>query len=189
MHSVCLLGGFSWALMVAKACMVFPGLSAADTLEQFYGLFAHWPFPEPVMLIPLDQIPKSNANAGIKAWTVQAARHHKLPVLSPTHPPENTARNVTASTRRVLQHEFKAAAESLYLIRCAAQPSDLATTLLAPTNLLAVYAKFLVIEMHADTADNLAVWAGYVFSRTPSLIELLEGLGLHVHPCGRKLPS
>ena len=42
------LGGFSWAVMVAKTCIDYPGETPSRTLYNFFVMFSDWQWPEPV---------------------------------------------------------------------------------------------------------------------------------------------
>jgi hypothetical protein len=44
------LGGFSWAVLVAKVCVEYHDLDAAQIILKFFQYFATWPWPNPVTL-------------------------------------------------------------------------------------------------------------------------------------------
>ena len=53
------LGGFSWAVLVAKACVDMHqnqpngGYDATAVIHHFFHLFAHWQWPRPVTLVEI----------------------------------------------------------------------------------------------------------------------------------------
>ena len=49
------LGGFSWAVLVAKVCMECPDLSAPELIQKFFHLFKSWTWPDPVSLTDIQQ--------------------------------------------------------------------------------------------------------------------------------------
>ena len=111
-HALGYLGGVSWAVLVAWACMRAPREAARTdegVLAYFFETFSAWPWPKPVTLTPET------------ARYVPGPRRDLLPVVAPTLPARNTARNVSRSTRRILSEELT---RGLALVRAArAHPS------------------------------------------------------------------
>ena len=53
------LGGFSWAVLVAKACVEVAThqpmpYDATHVIRSFFHIFAKWPWPKPVTLVDID---------------------------------------------------------------------------------------------------------------------------------------
>ena len=178
--TVCLLGGLSWAIMVGRVCMdVGAGATPEEVLRAFFATYAAWDYPEPILLIPLDHIPTHSANAGIHPWTKAKAKYHRMPVLSPCYPPENTARNVTLSTLFTLKSEFS---------RGAGIMGDIAAgratwrDLFARFDFFSAYPGYIHFEMFGSSPAELSDWSGWVMSRIPALASKLEKLGLFIAP-------
>jgi poly(A) polymerase len=69
------LGGFSWAVLVAKACIDMHqskpsgGYDATHVIQSFFHLFSKWPWPQPVTLVDIE--PKNK-------WLQQQLEHLAL---------------------------------------------------------------------------------------------------------------
>ena len=50
------LGGFSWAVLVARVCIDHPDLSAPELVQRFFHVFKDWSWPAPVSLTNYQQV-------------------------------------------------------------------------------------------------------------------------------------
>ena len=76
------LGGFSWAVLVAKACIDMQqthrngSYDATHVIKRFFHLFGGWKWPEPVTLLEIDpknkyhqaQMDHFATHAGLPSW-------------------------------------------------------------------------------------------------------------------------
>lgn len=61
-NSLGYLGGFSWAVLVAKACMEYPDVrEGSELVMKFFELFANWKWPQPVILNDYEKTDKEMA--------------------------------------------------------------------------------------------------------------------------------
>jgi poly(A) polymerase len=124
------LGGFSWAVLVAKACVTYPEVaSVAQLLHHFFELFAKWKWPAPVVLTTLDSGgPQQQSSFVLQSWNPErnhSERHQVrldrsalrcasnkvlsvifcqvMPIITPTFPHLNSTFNVSLSTQRLVQ--------------------------------------------------------------------------------------
>ena len=54
------IGGFSWAVLVAKACVANPRSTAVEVLQKFFRMFGEWEWPKPVTLVDLPNVSQAN---------------------------------------------------------------------------------------------------------------------------------
>jgi hypothetical protein len=99
-NAIGFIGGFTWSLLLAEALLnEFPvrGVQQADAEEALVRAtckrFSTWAWPEPVTL--------TRAGAG------RSSAGDLMPILCPAEPFANSARNVTMSTRAILQSELR----------------------------------------------------------------------------------
>ncbi len=151
-HALGYLGGLSWSVMVAWACTRAPrdaARSDAGVLAYFFETFAAWPWPKPVTL------------------TAQTMRYvlgdqrDLLPVVAPTPPLRNTARNVSRSTRQVLGDELIRARS---LVRQALAEPSMATweALFEPADFAREFPMRLKLSVGAPSSEAREAAAGWV---------------------------
>lgn len=71
----------------------------------FYLLFNSRPWPQPVLLKPIEEGPLQ-----VRVWNpklYQADKAHKMPIITPAYPSMCATHNVTDSTKAVMLSEFK----------------------------------------------------------------------------------
>lgn len=136
------LGGYSWTILAAWACLRYspthPKAELIDLLSYFFKEFATYDWSEPISITIIDQ--------------ASSYKRHpykdKMPILTTIKPYYNSATTVTASTLQTMQSEIKRAAQISDAIQ--QEQSDWAT-LLAPAN----PAKIAKIE--AQTSHQLTL--------------------------------
>ena len=92
------LGGFSWAILVAKTCTEYPdpNVTPAQMVHNFFKLFSTWEWPHPVLLNPND---------------VYKACHYKeeaMPIITPVSHINSTF-NVTSSYCHLITRKMEEA--------------------------------------------------------------------------------
>ncbi|QQP49592.1 Poly(A) polymerase gamma, partial [Caligus rogercresseyi] len=100
------LGGFSWAVLVAKTCIMHPEVMEPERM---------WNWPEPVMLCPLEDDVENPSDYSMQSWNPKknpAERFHVtrvMPIITPTYPHLNSTFNVTQSTLKLIQDKMSTA--------------------------------------------------------------------------------
>ncbi|CAB4069449.1 PAP [Lepeophtheirus salmonis] len=104
------LGGFSWAVLVAKTCIMHPEIQETEQMVyKFFQVFSRWNWPEPVMLRPLEDEFENPSEYSMQSWNPKknpAERFHVMPVITPTYPHLNSTFNVTQSTLKLIQDKM-----------------------------------------------------------------------------------
>lgn len=101
------LGGVSWAMLVARACQLYPNASASTIVHKFFLVFSSWEWPAPVLL---KQMEVSKLNLNFQVWDPRINfqdRFHLMPIITPAYPQQNSTYNVTVSSRTIMQEAFK----------------------------------------------------------------------------------
>ncbi|QRN99832.1 DUF504 domain-containing protein [Archangium violaceum] len=163
-HALGYLGGLSWAVLVAWACTRAPreaSRSDSGLLAHFFETFASWPWPRPVTLTP------------------ETARYQLgnlrdiMPVVAPTLPPRNSARNVSRSTLRVLGDELARARD---VVRRARTADSMAAwdALFEPADLDGEMPIRLVVSVEAPSSEAREAAAGWVLGHLTALVYRME---------------
>ncbi len=96
------LGGISWAILAAWTCQRAGALDPQPLLERFFAEMSTWDWDTPLGLTDDAALFKPRA------------RKDRISILTATAPSQNTARNITRSTRRLLRREFERAWDRLH---------------------------------------------------------------------------
>ncbi|WNG45091.1 endonuclease [Archangium minus] len=172
-HALGYLGGLSWAVMVAWVCTRAPReASSSDSglLAHFFETFASWPWPKPVTLTS-ETVHYQLGN-----------RRDLLPVVAPTLPLRNTARNVSRSTLQVLRDELARARD---VVRRARVEGSVAAwdALFEPADLEREMPVRLVVSVGAPSPEEREVASGWVLGHLTALVYRMEAdRGLFVRP-------
>jgi poly(A) polymerase len=155
------LGGFSWAVLVAHACVHAPEAAREDPsalLEHFFSTYARWKWPEPVALTEMARLHRPE-------------RRDLMPVLTLLPPVANSARNVSRSTLALLRDEWTRGEALTKRARSGAGSWE---ALFEPLDPLAQGEHFLLIGMRARTEDDLAACMGWLDSFVVGLVVALD---------------
>lgn len=162
-----LLGGFTWAILVAVAAREAPEtLDAWGLVRRFFTMFAAWPAGQPVI---------SGASPPVSP-PVSPSRS-PWPIYTPTAPAFNSARGLMASTHALVRRELARAAE---LVNAAVdEASGLASLCTA-----AAVEDPLVLELGviAESPADLAEAKGVIDGRALGLLRALESAGAQPWP-------
>lgn len=102
------LDGVSLTVLVARTCQLYPNAAAATLVQKFFLVFSKWEWPEPVLLLnPPPIIPVVGFPSPWDPRFNVEDRFHLMPILTPAHPQQNSARNVMSSTQTIMQEEFQ----------------------------------------------------------------------------------
>lgn len=172
-HALGYLGGLSWAVMVAWACTRAPREamgSEGGLLAHFFETFAAWSWPKPVTLTSeTAHYPLGN-------------KRDVMPVVAPTLPMRNSARNVSRSTLRVLREELARARE---VVRRARAEGSVAAweALFEPADLERELPVRLVISVEAPSSEAREMASGWVLGHLTALVYRMEAdRGLFARP-------
>lgn len=187
-NSLGYFGGVSWAMLVARTCQLYPNAVAATLVHKFFLVFSRWKWPQPVLLKQPD-----NVNLGFTVWDPRINtqdRYHLMPIITPAYPQQNSTFNVSSSTSKVIQNEFKEGMEITDEIMLGNAGWD---KLFQTPNFFLKYRHFIVLLVSSATADDHLEWCGLIESKIRILIGNLERnqhINLaHVNPkCFEKPP-
>ncbi|KAF7648957.1 hypothetical protein LDENG_00149370, partial [Lucifuga dentata] len=175
------LGGVSWAILLARVCQLYPNATASILVCKFFKFYSMWTWPYPVLLkqaLDLD--------FGFPVWDPRihvSDRFHLMPVITPAYPSQNSAYNVTASTRAVMVEEInRGHAIAQEIQQDKADWSKLFET----PNFFKKYKHYIVLMASAPTEQGGAEWFRLVESKIRHLVGNLENrpdISLaHIHP-------
>ncbi|TBT98915.1 poly(A) polymerase gamma [Hamiltosporidium tvaerminnensis] len=101
------MGGVSYAICVAKICLLYPNGNAFYLLKKFFKIFSEWKWPVPVIIREYEE-----CGLNLKVWDPKSCpgdRFHKMPVITPAYPYMCSTHNVSSSTLGVIVEEMKKA--------------------------------------------------------------------------------
>ena len=169
------LGGVSWAILVARTCQLYPNASASTIVHKFFRVFTQWEWPKPIML----KIFEENI-LKMAVWDARLNEQdamHKMPIITPAYPEQNTTFNVRKSTLSVMQEEFERAQKICMLISLNKTEWDV---LFEPVNFFSKYKHYIIVQVEADTEQDLLEWQGLLESLIRFLIEKLEAIRKYI---------
>lgn len=175
-------------MLVARTCQLYPNAAAATLVHKFFLVFSRWKWPQPVLLKQPDQ-----QNLGFAVWDPRINiqdRYHLMPIITPAYPQQNSTFNVSSSTSKVIQNEFKEGMEITDEIMLGHAGWD---KLFQVPNFFLKYRHFIVLLVSSSTADDHLEWCGLIESKIRILIGNLERnqhINLaHVNPKCYEKPS
>ncbi|KAG0368952.1 polynucleotide adenylyltransferase [Gamsiella multidivaricata] len=163
------LGGVAWAMLVARVCQLYPNACAATIISRFFSILHQWPWPQPVLLKPIEEGPLQ-----VRVWNPKlypADKAHKMPIITPAYPSMCSTHNVTDSTKSVMLSEFKEAAELVNRIIVERIPWS---TLFAKDDFFSRYRHYIQVIASSDSEERHLRWSGFVESRIRHLVTKLE---------------
>ncbi|KAI9234042.1 MAG: poly-A polymerase [Podila humilis] len=163
------LGGVAWAMLVARVCQLYPNACAATIISRFFSILHQWPWPQPILLKPIEEGPLQ-----VRVWNPKlypADKAHRMPIITPAYPSMCSTHNVTDSTKAVMLSEFKDAADLVNKIMVERQPwSDL----FKKGDFFTRYTHYIQIIASSDSEERHLRWSGLVESRIRRLVMGLE---------------
>ncbi|XP_040376489.1 nuclear poly(A) polymerase 4-like isoform X2 [Oryza brachyantha] len=185
-----LLGGVSWALLVARVCQLYPNAVPSMLVSRFFRVFTQWQWPNPVMLCTIE----NDENLGFSVWDPRKNprdRSHVMPIITPAYPCMNSSYNVSTSTLRVIMEQFQFGNKICQEIELNKASWS---ALFEPFQFFEAYTRYLVVDIVADDEDDLRLWKGWIESRLRQLTLKIERdtkgiLQCHPNPCEYADPS
>ena len=186
-NTVGFLGGMSWAILTAKICQDFPGISPEHTLALFFRVYVSWQWPSAVRLrgcLPPNASEKSKA-LDDAVWNPDInpddLRHH-MPIITPIYPCMNSTFNLAPPNFRVVKSELDRAA----LITGPVLSGGVLAGSLHQSGrafFFSRYEWYLQLDVVAADAEGTRKWMGLVQALLRHLIRTLESTRLFlVHP-------
>lgn len=179
------LGGISWALLVGRACQLYPYAAPAKLVLKFFAIFSEWDWSRAVQLCPIKEYSGEAGLMYFHVWNPKVNAHDRfqnMAVITPSFPCMNSTYNVTQTTLNVLKGEFSRGHKMCNMVRKGeATWEDVVT----PLDFFASSEDFLEIRIHAANATIFSKLKGYIESRVRILIKKLESLetvSLHLWP-------
>jgi poly(A) polymerase len=171
------LGGFSWTLLTAYTCTRVRAASPKENrqiqpslpelLANFFEVLSQYDWSQPLSL----------TDAG-KQYQRQLPRDW-LPVVTSIAPCQNTARNVTRSTAKIIQQEL---ARGAAISARALTGEESWKQLFEPPNLAALSDLFVVITATSQSPEELEKAKGTLAGYIVGLAIQLEQLNIFVRP-------
>ncbi len=163
------LGGIAWTIMAAYCCRKHKRSPASEVLQQFFYCFAHWQWPQPLLLHPLQK-----DTLKLKSWNPQTNIgdfHHIMPIITPIYPEHNCAFNVSQSTKSVLTEQLLAACTTIDAILDRKSRWE---DLFAPRNFFSEFKHFILVTSKALTQQDHLDWGGLVEAKIRILGNSIE---------------
>ncbi len=176
------LGGIGWTLSVAYCCQNNPKSSLTKLLRQFFHTMATWPWPQPLMIAPLEEDPLNLKTWNPKLYTGDL--HHVMPIITPVYPQHNCAFTVMQSTKAVINKHLLQACEVMDDIM---EERTETTSLFDAAPFVREYKHFLLVTSTAKSYQEHVDWSGLVEAKLRLLVSSLEkqqSISL-AHPCNK----
>jgi poly(A) polymerase len=156
-------------MLVARTCQLYPNAAPATLVHKFFLVFSRWKWPQPVLLKQPD-----NVNLGFAVWDPRINiqdRYHLMPIITPAYPQQNSTFNVSSSTSKVMQNEFKEGMEITDEIMLGNAGWE---KLFQTPNFFLKYRHFIVLLVSSASAEDHLEWCGLIESKIRILIGNLE---------------
>ncbi|KFM75504.1 Poly(A) polymerase gamma, partial [Stegodyphus mimosarum] len=128
-----------------------------------------WKWPNPILLKQPDR-----NRLGFDVWDPRinvGDRYHVMPIITPAYPQQNSAFNVTFSTRTILENNFK---HSCSIAKRIISGNCKWEELFEPTDFFSEYKHFIMVTASAVTKEDHLIWSGLVESKLRILIAHVE---------------
>jgi len=163
------LGGISWTILVARTCQLYPNAMAATLIEKFFLVFSQWKWPHPVLLKKPD-----NVNLNYTFWDPRAYvsdKYHLMPIITPVYPQQNSAFNVSISSRTIMQKAFENGLATTDKIMIGKATWD---KLFELPNFFGKYKHYIILLARSLNMEDQLAWCSLVESKIQYLIDTLE---------------
>uniref|UniRef100_A0A914I7U1 polynucleotide adenylyltransferase n=1 Tax=Globodera rostochiensis TaxID=31243 RepID=A0A914I7U1_GLORO len=141
-------------ILLTKIFLLYPDASLPFLVQKFFLTFSAWHWPVPVQLAEIghgrrgDFLSWTPGREWMKRrqenWGKSVQDKMPMPIVTPTFPEENAAKNFNLSTAKVVQNELKKAFEK---VRTA--PNGIVLPL-ERTNFIEKYDHFIVVQCNAE---------------------------------------
>ncbi|KAF1749861.1 hypothetical protein GCK72_016406 [Caenorhabditis remanei] len=173
-NSMGFFGGISWAILIARACQLYPNASPSRLVHRMFFIFATWTWPHPVLLNELNS-ERTDVGALIDlVWDPRRKstdRFHLMPIITPAFPQQNSTHNVTRSTMQVIRTEI---CEGLEICRDISEGKCGWDALFKEVNFFSRYKHYIALLMAAPNEEEELNYGGFLESRIRLLVQSLE---------------
>lgn len=169
-------GGITWAILVARACQLWPHAAPSALVKRFFRLYDRWNWKNPVALCEIREEPDVIGLMQFRPWNPKlnpGDKMHLMPIITPAFPSMNSTHNVTETTKRVLLEELSRAyrvAEAVEKGRCSW------SEVYRPIPFFSQYRIYIQIEVLCKAAEVFTKWLGFIESKQRHLVKQLEQL-------------
>ncbi|ERS99884.1 hypothetical protein HMPREF1624_03251 [Sporothrix schenckii ATCC 58251] len=163
-------GGVAWAMMVARVCQLYPKATGAVIVSKFFGIILRWPWPNPVLLKPIEDGPLP-----VRVWNPKVYRgdqYHIMPIITPAYPSMCATYNISQSSLSIIKRELERASETAQMIISGRQPWK---DLFVKHSFFTTDFKYYISVISSSTdKESQNVWSGFVESKVRVLVQGLE---------------
>lgn len=163
-------GGVAWAMMVARVCQLYPKATGAVIVSKFFGIIFRWPWPNPVLLKPIEEGPLE-----ARVWNPRIYRsdqYNLMPVITPAFPSMCATYNVSQSSLSIIKRELERASEMAQQIIDKRLPwKDLFAK---HTFFTSDYKYYISVISASKVKDDQKLWSGLVESKVRMLVQGLD---------------
>ncbi|CAK7245624.1 MAG: polynucleotide adenylyltransferase [Sporothrix thermara] len=163
-------GGVAWAMMVARVCQLYPKATGAVIVSKFFGIILRWPWPNPVLLKPIEDGPLP-----VRVWNPKVYRgdqFHIMPIITPAYPSMCATYNISQSSLSIIKRELEKASETAQMIMAGRQPwKDL---FVKHTFFTSDFKYYISVISSSTDKESQNVWSGFVESKVRVLVQGLE---------------
>lgn len=162
-------GGVTWAILVARICQLYPNATTSTLVQKFFRVYADWPWPNPIYLKMTE-----NSRLNFPVWDPVNNPHdkqHRMPIITPSYPQQNSTHNVTRSTQKLIVQEIKRGFEIVNEIIASKSKWD---RLFVRIPFFDRYKHFVLLLLSATDEDHLRYWTGLIEANIRRLIQNLE---------------
>ncbi|OAF71474.1 hypothetical protein A3Q56_00739 [Intoshia linei] len=159
------LGGIAWYILVLKVMLLYPNATCCVIFEKVLYYISHRDWNKPVSLVKFhNENSFKNRKRGANYMTI----------FTPILPHQNTAYNVTESSKVKIIREAKKALSLVVKILHGYANVDW-EMVLRPQNFFENYQFYIMIRVISMNLKYCYKWQTFVYSRLRNLIELLDG--------------
>ncbi|CAK7215402.1 polynucleotide adenylyltransferase, partial [Sporothrix curviconia] len=163
-------GGVAWAMMVARVCQLYPKATGAVIVSKFFGIILRWPWPNPVLLKPIEDGPLP-----VRVWNPKVYRgdqFHIMPIITPAYPSMCATYNISQSSLAIIKRELEKASETAQMIMAGRQPwKDL---FVKHTFFTSDYKYYISVISSGIDKESQNLWSGFIESKVRVLVQGLE---------------
>lgn len=173
-NSMGFFGGITWAILVARACQLYPNASPSRLVHRMFFIFSTWTWPHPVVLNEMNNDRNDIPTLCELVWDPRRKntdRFHVMPIITPAFPEQNSTHNVTRSTATVIKNEI---CEALEICRDISEGKSKWTALFEEVNFFSRYKHFIALIMAAPNEEEELNYGGFLESRIRLLVQSLE---------------
>ncbi|CAK7565341.1 MAG: polynucleotide adenylyltransferase [Sporothrix epigloea] len=163
-------GGVAWAMMVARVCQLYPKATGAVIVSKFFGIILRWPWPNPVLLKPIEDGPLP-----VRVWNPKVYRgdqFHIMPIITPAYPSMCATYNISQSSLTIIKRELEKASETAQMIMASRQPWK--NLFVKHTFFTSDFKYYISVVSSSMDKELQNVWSGFVESKVRVLVQGLE---------------